>query len=153
MHGTTPPPARRLGPRIANVSAEQLPLPHSLRHVDLDPPRQRMQNTACSKAASCLQVIWGQASGLAVFMPRNSNIPNRREQECISKQRRRCGLLHLCDIVSTGPSPRLCSAQKHQAADAAGDATSVTTNTCENPEVGGPSSAHCASNQNPAARF
>lgn len=117
--------ARRGGPRIANVSAQQLLLPHSLRlrHVDLDPPRQRMQNTPCSKAASCLQVTWGQASGLAVFMPGNSNIPNRREQECISKQRRRCGLLHPCDIVSTGPVPRLCSAQKHQAPDAAGDAT------------------------------
>lgn len=98
---------RRLGPRIANVSAEQLLLPHSLRlrHVDLDPPRQRMQDTSRSKAASCLQVISGQASGLAVFMPRNSNIPNRREQECISKQRRRCDLLHLRDIVSTGPFP------------------------------------------------
>lgn len=116
---------RRRGPRIANVSAQQLLLPHSLRlrHVDLDPPRQRMQNTPCSKAASCLQVTWGQASGLAVFMPGNSSIPNRREQECISKQRRRCGLLHLCDTVSTGPVPRLCPAQKHQAPDAAGDAT------------------------------
>lgn len=84
MHDGSECTARRGGPRIANVSAQQLLLPHSLRlrHVDLDPPRQRMQNTPCSKAASCLQVIWGQASGLAVFMLGNSNIPNRREQEC-----------------------------------------------------------------------